>query len=280
MLYLGEDIPARGIGARLTSLKLGHSSLFSGHRVEGDNDFAESNWTPSTMKLFEPILLDLVSEDGSGPTRLFCAKSSLSLHDRVAFLLSQKITDQASVSVGAPPSVSSPIPVVRLFPDFRAAAYFTTVLKMNRGFAGLEPFTGAAKSIDKSHLALVNTIIQLIPNVGGSQGGHSVSSKSVSQVDLMPPKVYPDKVAWQRFQAFLDIRLSARISTMLNADDLSTRIACFELCSKALIYCSSLIPEALKAGPFWTFSMELTSTNWVTGIVEGMTAHTGKVSDT
>jgi hypothetical protein len=70
MLYLGEEAPTELSKSRSANLETAHPSLFQSIRTIETQFQADSTFSFQITKLFEPILIDLVAEDGSGSAKL------------------------------------------------------------------------------------------------------------------------------------------------------------------------------------------------------------------
>ena len=70
MLYLGEEIPPIGIHPEAQgSLNQAHPRIFPSEN-HSSTRLPDIFWSSHLMKSFEPILLDLVAEDGNGTSRM------------------------------------------------------------------------------------------------------------------------------------------------------------------------------------------------------------------
>lgn len=84
MIYSGEEVYPTLLGSRESNLSKAYCGFETyTHNLEDISDKrAECQWSSHVSKMFEPLMLDLTSEDGKGSTKTLCSKECVVIANR------------------------------------------------------------------------------------------------------------------------------------------------------------------------------------------------------
>jgi hypothetical protein len=90
MLYSGDETYSRNCSSRDSMLSSSYGDITS--VVHDITCVAENHWSPFISRLFEPLLLELTSEDGKGSSKVLCSKDNILWANRCCNVLSLRLT--------------------------------------------------------------------------------------------------------------------------------------------------------------------------------------------
>ncbi len=184
MLYTGSETPLCHVGlphsdllSALPALRSNLNELNSSLLNETISGIIpENRWSAQLCKLFEPLLLSLVSEDGSGSSsKIKCSKSCLLYVDRISTrsLVHRNILKRYHFCIsvmkcylficfsGYDASENPHIYFPCGFLPHRGMSYFSSCLRFFRGYCAVETTNKLAE--DKHKALFATTIFNLIP---------------------------------------------------------------------------------------------------------------------
>ena len=281
MLYTGEESPLSCQGPYQETLTQAHSVLLHSyscphhrwsslstamesrphHRWSSLTTAMESRWSAHTCRLFEPVLLDLVGEDGKGSSKMTLAGECLQHAERRADLLrsyrNSTTTDNSSVHENR---------------ATRGAAVFAGMLKVFRALCAEDATTGRAKG--KSHTVVVTAItlylpvsVPIIRGVLESDKKGNTKGQGQGQVHSAITSV-SDSATTQRLQLLLDTRSSAVLQYYFNSKEPGLQSSLLKACQRVLSACLRTSAEEGMSEPFRSVGLDFSSEGWVHGISE------------
>jgi serine/threonine protein kinase len=262
MLYTGEEAPIAVQGPYHTTLLHAHPGLFAptaAHNVDRLNaagvwETMESRFSAHTCKLFEPVLLDLVGEDGRGSNRMPLSGECLQHTERIVDSLLTRT-----------PSADTAMREISELGATRGSAYFTGLFKVFRALYVEEAASGKAK--EKAHSAVVAAVALSLP-VAALQSALALDDgkKGAERRQVIP--VAADSPTWQRLQMLLDTRASARLSYCFYSSELGLHASLLRVCQRALGTCLQVPAESGQREPFASVGMQFSAEGWLYGISE------------
>ena len=265
MMYLGEEANLAKHGSTRKVLSQSHTILFSPEVLKSTDGarlvrlHAESNWSVQMTKLIEPLLLDMVGDDGKGSNRLSLSQDVLRRVDYLAVLpagssRASKVTEDDG---HAPPPNYGPI-------SSRGTSYWSHLMRIMRSVSNLD--AAGIKSKDRSRLSLLNAVVNLLPAIilPTTQEAEEVAKHTLSSV---VHSVVADSNCLQRVQVVVDIRLGTILATAFSSKDVAVKNALVKTCVKVLSICANVPAQRRNQEPFRSLAREFTSAGWVNGLV-------------
>eukprot|EP01041_Mallomonas_annulata_P000829 gene829-1611_t len=318
MLYLGEESPVTVHGGYPCTIGGAHpyfsnknknnatttnnnsnSSCYNNYGYEGNistlfyddihpaDMYCESHWNVHVCRTFEPILLQMISEDGRGNSKIHMAcKHMITRADLTMNLLASNplsirdfITTRNDISdiPSSTSSTSTSYGIISHPLQCRGSVYFISLIRVTRNLMQLENCSG--RVYERSQQSLLATLLLMLsplPDVdsittastsGG--GGESTSNKGVSNIVMPLDTIYPSSLLWQRLLLLQDLRILTRLEIFLNNNNnnnLEIKLSLLKFYSKLLLLCSSLPIEMQGTEPFSSLGMDLTSHGWIYAI--------------
>ena len=263
MLVTGEESPLSPQGPCCATLLQAHPSLFSPASPLISNPVLQEVlgcvWKAHTYKLFEPLLLALVGEDGKGTQRMLIGVDCLVQAER---LVESLIVRTSASVVPAVKDEDVGVSVTHAVAT-RGSAYFVGFFKVFRALCVEDSSVGKAR--ERSQIAVIAAVALSLPQINlltFSEDGNKGAERRVTVPAVL------ESVTWQRMQMILDTRIATRMSLYFNFEEPSLQIALLKACQRSLWGCLLATPEIGLCEPYVSVGMEFTSEGWVHGIVE------------
>jgi hypothetical protein len=265
MLVTGEEAPLAPWGPSCSTLLQAHPLLFPpasplmGSPVLGT--VLGCVWKAHTYKLFEPLLLALVGEDGKGSQRMALGGDCLMQAEKVV----ESLTMQASASASGVLKVQVELEgegATEVMAT-RGSAYFSSFFKVFRALCAEESSVGKAR--ERSQAGVVAAVALLLPQVSLrnlSEDGNKVTERRPAA----PVPAVQESASWQRMQLLLDTRIATRLSLYFKTKELSMQVALLKACQRALSGCLLAAPEVGLFEPYLSVGIDFSSECWVRGI--------------
>lgn len=279
MLYLGEEstLPLHGLFA--TKLERSHKVLFSPKALSVNGavippltaQFAESRWSVQYCKLFEPILIDLVGEDGRGSARMPLGGDCLRRADFLAPLV-LSMTNKKNMKVASAASLASFTEPNDFFTvnfdtgmECRGTVYFVSLVRLVRSFCSVEGTSGRA--LERAQANVGSSVLNLLPSLPMSVTKLSLE-ESLRRLSSSTAAMHCDSSALQRIQVVLDTRCPARLQSYFSCTEDSVKNFLAKICCRALSVCVSVSAEQSLQEPYLSLGAEFSSPGWVQGLTD------------
>ena len=267
MLVTGEEAPLAPWGPSCSTLLQAHPLLFPPESPLMGSPVLSTVlgcvWKAHTYKLFEPLLLALVGEDGKGSQRMAIGGDCLLQAERVV----ESLTMQASASASASGVLKVQVELegegATEVMATRGSAYFNGFFKVFRALCAEESSVGKAR--ERSQAGVVAAVALSLPQVSL----RNLSEDGIKVTERRPAATVPavqESASWQRMQLLLDTRIATRLSLYFNTKEPSLQVALLKACQRALWGCLLAAPEVGLCEPYRSVGMDFSSECWVCGI--------------
>ena len=261
MLVTGEEAPLAPWGPSSSALLQAHSSLFppASHLMGFPvlSTVLGCVWKAHTCKLFEPLLLALVGEEGNGSQRMAIGSDCLLQAERVVESLTIQSSASALLKVEVKGEGTTDVVATR------GSAYFSGFFKVFRALCAEESSVGKAR--ERSQAAVVAAVALSLPQVSLrnlQEDGNKGSERRVAA----PAATVQESALWQRMQLLLDTRIATRLSLYFDTKEPSLQVALLKACQRALWGCLLVAPEVGLREPYLSVGMDFSSECWARGI--------------
>ncbi len=247
IFHFGEEssLPLTGSYAQL--LCRSHKAVYNIN--VSSNIVTDSRWSSQLNKLFDPIIKELVGDDGKGTTKVQIGMDCLALSDKVVLSVIHDVINNKVAS--------NCINGCQL----RGSLYFSSLLRLSNDIVTMDAAFG--KSLIRYQLNFVLSALNTLPNV-------STHTESNDKVALGTTSFTPDSGLWQRFQLFLDYRLSSRLQSLFSTEDVPTKIALIKVCIRVLTLCSNMDAELSHVEPCLSIALNFSEASWIQGITDSL----------
>ena len=270
MLYIGSESPLFEVGPAPTDFSSSFPSLLVENGSAEEvllneilyNICTDNRWSVQVCKLVEPLLLCLVSEDGTGAaSRVKCSRDSIAYIDKTSSRASVHITisdrlyteniDEPPLPIYYPPYV---IP-------HRGSVYFSGCVRLFRSYCTLVLSPKLTESRNRHLFATMS--LNLLPQ-------STVSSRNSNEAEVIEDDVItPSSSMFQTVQMLLDTRLSSKLQACVPSGTYGTDTSgslesiILKCCFKAMDFCRTLQCSFRLSEPFRSLSLEFSSPPWV-----------------
>eukprot|EP01032_Pedospumella_encystans_P012538 gene12538-14500_t len=266
MLFSGEESPGSFVGALAADLSVAHPHFLPVPASGVATLSADSHWNTQMCKLFEPLLMELVGEDGCGSHKVPLSAEMIKSADK---LMSNYVSTVGlsfpTVNSPQQPQASRPA-IYDLCVQSRGSQYFIALVRFVRSLSMLD--AGSAKMVEKSQQNLISSVILLLPtpNAATLKPIEAPSEDAPAAPAEHVAEYIPEGQWLQKVQAILDARCAARLQANFSSSDVTTKISLLKLCQRALNLCLSVPGELMEAEPFLSLGKDFSSAGWVSGI--------------
>lgn len=197
----------------------------------------ESHWSSGTCKLFEPLLIDLVGEDGGGTTKVQISGEVLR-------------TLEGSVNL------------------CRGSVYFVSLIRLVRGLYALE--TSSDKALERAQQSVVSAVTLLLPNLTAT-GFHAMTAADAQAKTATAPQsavqsFVPDSGCRQKLLVLLDLQCSSRLQVFLGGTDIVAKLQLLSLLQRVFSLCLAVSDEVSE--PFASLGRQFSSAGWVKEVAD------------
>jgi hypothetical protein len=271
MLCTGEEVPTIAFGRRFECLLKSYPDVFEVADGSTENISymllsARHHWSTQVCKLFEPLLMEMVAEDGHGSSRVGCSVQCLMLADRHQHIISSHGHFRHGYTSFCKIGLS------------RGSVYYAGLFRIMRSREVLYSTPTTHKSYLKAQQQFLSTFLYFVPVTLLSDSflskdliGESASRELSSNVfKVSDDHIFnPDSALLQNAQLLLDLRAPAILQSFLGSRSNISVVECiFKICARVLSLCCSLPVSYLSQDPMMTLGIEFTTCEWVQGIVE------------
>ena len=282
MLYLGEEscLPLSGSFAK--KVRSSHPHVLASADEKRTNSHSQSNWSVNMSKLMEPLILDMVGDDGKGSGKMTLGGDVLRQADVFVPLLHTLVakggdnthnhkmgnnnnnnnnnsnnnndTDPFKLGGGFCTGIES-----------RGTSYFVSVMRINRNLCSVDTATG--KALDRARTSVVSALNTLLPTVvlPTTKEAEEASNHTLSSVTSA---LVLDSSAIQRLQVVLDMKLASKLGSYFNTQDTGLKNTLVRVGLRALTICCQVPAEQRAREPFRSLGVEFSSPVWVQALSE------------
>lgn len=263
MLYAGEESPVVFAGSYHSDLTSAHPAWFPAE-LGSQHTSIDSRWNAQMCKLFEPSLIDIVGEDGTGSNKVAVSTEMIKNADK---LMNNYI---AAVALSFPRAgiVAREHCLPALYDSTvqsRGSFYFVGLIRYVRSICVME--AASAKTNERTQQGIIAAVILLLPTPNVSILKPIETAEEATQVETIS-RYIPDGQWWQKIQVLLDARCGARLQANFSSNDVTTKVSLLKLCQRVFSVCLSLPGELMESEPFLSLGKDFSSAGWVHGISE------------
>jgi Ca2+-binding EF-hand superfamily protein len=277
MLTLGEESPVQAHGPYADMFHDAFASIVDiSNSADVHDIFLDTRWSSQLYKLFQPMLIELVGEDGRGSSKCSISLEVLLQSDQVVgngFVNNSNKNENCLVEIDEDQLLTP----VHLGIQTRGSLYFISYMRLCKYLLSSESTYRYGKVLLREQISIASNASTLLPAMTSL-----VKTSAVIQDELLKnlssstDSYVPNSADWQRTQLILDTRLPSRLQSLLASDDNTLKISILKVCQRALSVCLNLSAEMKLQEPWYSLGIEFSSPGWVQGVTDALK---GKVSN-
>ena len=281
MLYTGEEAPLTAVGPYGTNLREAHHQLLKSYEIPIFTNASptgkipiidpldipmECRWNAHTCKLFEPILLELVGEDGRGSHRMSIGGEMLSQADKFVDELHTKVVLPSLSAVNVSRRNIMEGSAIGQGVESRGSVFFVNLLRVCRALCG-EESSGTGRAKERANLNVVTAMALCLPASAPHTAIVTEGAKAAQRRSGPTAKI-PDNDTWQRLHVLLDTRSAIRMYSYFSSPEPAMKSSLLKICCRALGICLHVPADIGLTDPYMSTGLEFTSECWIYNISE------------